>query len=92
MICIDLAAKADNVNLEMVFVILHLLLKYLWLTDYFDKETLLKLSGLKKPAYNATKQTVKQVLGIFEDLPLKDVCVQFGCPEIVADVENLLQM
>lgn len=53
---------------------------------------LLKLSGLKKPSYNATKQTLKQVLGIFENLSLKDVCVQFGCPEIVNDVENLLQM
>ena len=51
----------------------------------------LKLSGLKKPAYNATKHTIKQVLDLNENLPTKDLCIQLGCPEIVDDVEILLE-
>jgi origin recognition complex subunit 6 len=48
------------------------------------------LSGLKNSAYRATKQTIKQVLGLNKDVTIKDVCVQLGCPEIVSDAENLL--
>ena len=33
-----------------------------------------------------------QVLGLFQDLSTKDVCVQLGCPEIVEDVEKLLKL
>jgi len=56
-----------------------------------DKELLLKHSGLKKPAYNSSKQTVRQILGIIEEVLFKDVCVQLGCPEIINEAENLLQ-
>lgn len=55
------------------------------------QELAIKLSGLKKPSYNATKQTIKQVLGLNRDITFKDVCVQLGCPEIVSDAEELLQ-
>ncbi|EFX79310.1 hypothetical protein DAPPUDRAFT_304828 [Daphnia pulex] len=55
-----------------------------------DKDLSLKLSGLKNSAYRATKQTIKQVLGLNKDVTIKDVCVQLGCPEIVSDAENLL--
>ncbi|XP_059352199.1 origin recognition complex subunit 6-like [Daphnia carinata] len=54
-----------------------------------DKELSLKLSGLKKPAYSATKQTIKQVLCLNKDISIKDVCVQLGCPEIASDANNL---
>lgn len=57
-----------------------------------DKEMLLKLSGLKKPVYNSSKQTVKQVLGINEEILFRDVCVQLGCPEIVNEAENLFKL
>jgi origin recognition complex subunit 6 len=47
---------------------------------------------MKKPLYNSTKQTIMQVLGLFQDLSTKDVCVQLGCPEIVEDVGKLLEL
>ena len=51
----------------------------------------LKLTGLKNFTYRATKQTIKQVLGLNKDLTIKDVCVQLGCPEIASDAESLLE-
>lgn len=46
--------------------------------NFTQQDLSLKLSGLKKPAYNATKHTIKQVLGLNENLPTKDLCVQLG--------------
>lgn len=57
-----------------------------------DRDLSVKLSGMKKPLYNSKKQTMMQVLGILQDLSTKDVCVQFGCPEITEEVESLLEL
>lgn len=60
------------------------------ITINHHQEVLLKFSGMKKPVYNSSKQMVKQILGIIEEIQFKDVCVQLGCPEIISEAENLL--
>lgn len=90
-ICLDLAVSIENQTLDKVI----LLSKENEFKQRFNnsfgngQDLSLKLAGLKKPAYNANKQTIKQVLGLNQDLTIKDICVQLGCPEIGIDAENL---
>lgn len=90
LLCLDLAAKAENFPIDRVTISETCIVQFLSIS--FLQDLSVKLSGMKKPLYNSKKQTMMQVLGILQDLSTKDVCVQFGCPEITEEVESLLEL
>lgn len=90
-ICLDLAVTNENQVIDKVQKIITLTHEKNCTECNLFQEAALKLSGFKKPAYNATKQTIKQVLELNKELTVKDICVQVGCPEIITEVLDLLQ-
>ncbi|XP_060693674.1 origin recognition complex subunit 6 [Hemiscyllium ocellatum] len=48
-----------------------------------DKDRALKLSGLTKRAYQVHLKALESILGIYSQLGIRDLAVQFGCTEAV---------
>ncbi|CAH0551340.1 unnamed protein product [Brassicogethes aeneus] len=51
----------------------------------FDKETAIKLSGLKKSLYNNNHNTLEKVLDLNKQLSISELCVQMSCT-VVKDI------
>ncbi|KAJ8935423.1 hypothetical protein NQ314_012843 [Rhamnusium bicolor] len=57
----------------------------------FDKDTALKLSGLKKSAYQNNLHTVEKVLELDKPLTISELCVQFNCTVVKDLAEEILK-
>lgn len=57
----------------------------------FDKDSALKLSGLKKSTYQNSLNNVKKVLDIDKPLTIAELCVQCNCTQAKQMAENILQ-
>ncbi|XP_017771563.1 PREDICTED: origin recognition complex subunit 6 [Nicrophorus vespilloides] len=57
----------------------------------FDKETAIKLSGLKKTAYQNKLHMVEKVLELDKPLTIGEVCVQFSCTVVKELAEKIYE-
>ncbi|CAG9820936.1 unnamed protein product [Phaedon cochleariae] len=57
----------------------------------FDKETAIKLSGLKKPAYQLSLHTVEKILDLDKPLTVSELCVQLSCTVIKELAEEIFE-
>uniref|UniRef100_A0A182IK57 Uncharacterized protein n=1 Tax=Anopheles atroparvus TaxID=41427 RepID=A0A182IK57_ANOAO len=56
----------------------------------FDSETALKLSGLRKTAYNNGRRTLEKILDINKTIGINEICVQLGLNQVQKEATGLL--
>ncbi|XP_048372147.1 origin recognition complex subunit 6 isoform X2 [Sphaerodactylus townsendi] len=56
-----------------------------------DKSYVVKLSGLNKAAYQSCLRSFESLLGVHSSVGIRDLAVQFGCPEAVNLASKILQ-
>ncbi|KFB36510.1 hypothetical protein ZHAS_00003645 [Anopheles sinensis] len=57
----------------------------------FDGEMALKLSGLRKTAYNNGRRTLEKILDVNKTIGINEICVQLGLSQVQKDACGLLE-
>lgn len=64
---------------------------YLIKYNFLFKEQCIRLSGLRKAAYDKQVNVIESLLGLDTHMTVKEICVRAACSELIEFAEKLLQ-